>query len=462
MSSIRSVLALGALTLCAAFAHAQATPAVSAVVAYSISNPVGNLVLGTDGAIYGINSSATSATGGVLYRAAADGTSTATIYQLDPDDAITPQGGLMLGSDGFLYGTTRFGSSNDLTGTGTVFRVATDGTGFQVLHRFENFSDGQDSTNAEGAYPEGELVEGSDGYLYGVTQGGGPNGTGGLFRVARDGTDFDVLHTFAADTDTSTSGQIITVDGASPRGALVQGANGFLYGVASTGGTNGAGTVFRVNPDGSAFEVLHHFTATANDPDTGLPENTDGSTPLAGLADGGDGSFYGVTSVGGSTGRGVVFTFPADGSSFTVLYSFDGKTGARPTAELLLGTDGRLYGTTVSGGVNENDEPTSLGTIFVIDRAGTNFTRLHSFDGTVGSAPSSRLLQLGSDKFLGTVSSGGGCGYGSLFQYSGAGEEIDGDVRCGRRRNNNSGGGAGGPAAFLLLGALAWLRRRPV
>jgi uncharacterized repeat protein (TIGR03803 family) len=209
--------------------------------------------------------------------------------------------------------------------------------------------------------------------------------------------------------------------------------------------------------------VLHTFSATTQNATTNLPENADGAVPLSGLIDGQDGLFYGTTS-SGATGRGNVYRISPDGTTFTVLYQFDGATGATPIGELLLGADGKLYGTTSSGGVNSSDAPTTLGTIFSINRDGSGFTRLHSFDSsTVGYSPSSKLVEIATGDLIGVVSSGGKCGssYGAIFRWSAAGTTYDGDTKCGfKKNNNNTGGGAGGPALLLLLGGLGWTRRR--
>ncbi|HET9693370.1 MAG TPA: choice-of-anchor tandem repeat GloVer-containing protein, partial [Steroidobacteraceae bacterium] len=237
----------------------------------------------------------------------------------------------------------------------------------------------------------------------------------------------------------------------------------FLYGTASLGGANGRGTVFRIGSDGSGFQVLHTFSATTADTTTGQLENTDGALPQAGLVDGGDGYFYGVTTVGGTEGLGVLFAISPDGATFTVLRHFDGPSGARPSAELLLGDDGKLYGTASAGGETSSGTASTLGTLFAIDRvaAGGSFARLHSFDGAVGTTPGSRLVQLGDADFVGTLAGGGVCGNGAIYRYSGAGASYEGSDRCGRSgNNNNDGGGHGGPVLVLLLGSLAWLRRR--
>ncbi len=463
MSLIRSALALFASTLAASVALAQAAPAVSTVVALSYSNPSGNLVRGSDGALYGTSVPVTTSTGGLVYRTTVDGSEVTTIHQISlTNDGSSPQAGLTLGSDGILYGTTRFGRAGELTSTGTVFRLAQSGAGYTVLHRFEAYTSSNadlNPQNSDGAYPEAELTEGMDGNLYGVTTAGGPNGTGVIFRLARDGTGFGVLHAFGADTDTSTSGLVVTADGAAPLGQLVQATDGMLYGTTSAGGTNGRGTVFRLNTDGTGFQVLKHFSATTTNATTGLAENADGATAVAGLVDGNDGFLYGVTASGGTTGQGVVFAISSDGAVYTVLHVFDGATGQRPIAELLLGQDGRLYGVTSAGGVNSSGSTTSSGTVFSIDRTGTGFTRMHSFDGTVGAQPASKLVQLSSGVFVGTLQNSGKCGYGTVFRYSAAGDTVAGNTKCGRS-NKDNGGGAGGPAVVLLLGTLAWLRRR--
>ena len=176
MSRIRSALALAALGLFFAVAgHAQTNPAVSTIVAFSLSNPVGNLVQGADGALYGVASPATSITGGVIYRTTLDGSDVRTLYQLKPDDALSPAGGLVLASDGLLYGTTKFGQAGQIDGAGSIFRIAASGTGFQIIHRFAPITtSNQDGSpvNTNGAYPEAELVEGADGYLYGTSTRG--------------------------------------------------------------------------------------------------------------------------------------------------------------------------------------------------------------------------------------------------------------------------------------------------
>ena len=462
-----SLLPLFALAALPPTATAQTTPAVSTAVAFSGSVPAGNVVQGDDGALYGANSTSTFVTGGLIYRATVDGTSIATLHQMGAEDGVAPQAGLLLASDGRFYGTTKFGKPGTLDTTGTIFTIKQDGTEFATLHRFAAFTTVNSATlpeNSDGAYPEAELIEGSDGNLYGTTRAGGPDGTGAVFRIARGGTGFQTLHVFSAITSAATVTPFVNVEGMSPVGPLVEGADGKFYGTTSLGGANGRGTVFRINLDGTGFQVLHTFTATTTNTTTGLLENEDGASPTAGLIDGQDGYFYGVTSQGGTSGNGTIFAMTPDGATFTTLHVFDGNNGSRPVAELALFSDGKLYGTTYGGGTTSSGAASTYGTIFSIARDGTGFTNLHSFDNTHGVYPTGQLLQLlplSSTIFVGTTSSGGKCGSGTIFRYSSAGDTVTGNTKCGqKKKGNSSGGGATGPAVLLLIGGLALARRR--
>jgi len=475
MSSNRFVAAIAALTprllsfaALAALPFAsvvEAAPAVSTVVAFSGSSPSGNLVLGLDGALYGTAATTTSVTGGLIFRVMPDGSSVKTIHQLARDsEGQVPQAGLLRASDDKFYGSTKYGKSGTLDTTGILFRLNEDGSGFEVLHRFAPYTETNvalSPKNDDGAYPTAELVEGSDGNLYGVTSAGGTNGAGVIFRIGKDGSGFVVLHTFGALTTASTDTLHKNADGMSASGPLVQAADGKFYGTAFGGGATGRGTVFRINFDGTGFEVLHTFTETTTNDTTKLLENADGAGPVAGLTDGNDGLLYGVTSQAGTNGYGTLFSIAPGDSTFTNLHDFDNAAGGRPASELALFSDGKLYGATLAGGTSSAGAATNFGTIFSVARDGTGFASLHSFDSISGAAPSSRLVELSSTLIAGSTTTGANCGSGSIYRYDATGGTITGDTKCGRKKNNsNGGGGATGPALVLLLGGLALARRR--
>ena len=455
----RCLLALIAALPVAAIAQSSA-PAVSTLAALSGSQTYATPVLGPDGALYGVTSTINIVTGGLVYRLAVDGSKIETVYQMKVEDGYSPFGGLLLGTDAKLYGTTTLGAANQAGTTGTVFRIAPDGTGFTVLHRFQSTATTNSiggPVNADGANPEAELIEGSDGYLYGVARTGGPNGNGTVFKLGKDGTGFTVLHAFGATTSEATVTPPVNADGIGPLGPLVQAADGYFYGTTSRGGTTGYGTIFRVRFDGTGFGVVRTFPLLTQASSSDPLVNADGAVPLAGLTDGRDGRLYGVASAGGSNGLGTVFAYDPVGGVFSVLHNFDGNKGAQPSGELLLAQDGKLYGTTSTGGTNDKGSATLFGTIFSIARDGTGFTSIHSFQGSDGASPSGRLLQLNPTTFVGITQSGGRCSQGTVYQLSLTGATTKGVTNCGRK--NNSGGGGVAPALLLVL-LVAGLARR--
>ena len=458
-----SSLATAAVLLPLAAFGQSATPAVSTIAAFSASETSAPPILGPDGGLYGTARVTVFGAAGLIYRAEPDGSRISTVYQLGEQDGISPQSALLLGSDGRFYGTTSFAAAAEPGRFGTVFSVLPDGSGFTTLYTFA-LTTGVNSIsgliNTDGVYPDAALIEGSDGYLYGIARQGGSNGTGTIFRLSRDGTAFELLHEFGPITSEPGAPIATNDDGHSPAGSLMEGADGYLYGTAFGGGENGRGTVFRLRHDGSGFQVVHAFSAATAPDEVSLPVNVDGAAPLAGLVDGGDSFLYGVASQGGASGNGTLFAIAPDGSSFTVLHDFEDATGARPAGALLLASDGRLYGTTVGGGSNEAGAVIGLGVIFSIARDGTGYEVLHVFDSTQGANPSGALLQLSDAVFVGTTENGANCGQGALYRLSLAGDTVDGITNCGRKKNNSSGGGSTAPALLLLLGVLGLRRLR--
>ena len=112
-------------------------PAVSTVLSFSGSRTLGGVVLGPGGDLYGASSITIGGqAGGLVYKVEPDGGSVSSLYQLGENDGVSPQTGLVLGSDGILYGTTHFGVTATGGGPGTVFSIRPDGTDFTTLHEF--------------------------------------------------------------------------------------------------------------------------------------------------------------------------------------------------------------------------------------------------------------------------------------------------------------------------------------
>jgi uncharacterized repeat protein (TIGR03803 family) len=270
-------------------------------------------------------------------------------------------------------------------------------------------------TGVSGAYPgadppqNGNLIQGSDGNFYGVTSAAqnleprGTSGYGSAYKITSSGT-FTVLHTFAGGTS----------DGWNPEGSLVEGSDGNFYGVTSKAGSSD-GTVYRMTPSGQVT-VLHSFTGAASD----------GATPVSGLIEGSDGSFYGTTEDGGTSGCGTVYKITPSGS-FTLLYSFAFSTGGAfggtftsdggfPSGGLVEGSDGNFYGITGFGGAN------GWGTVYQVTPSGA-FTLLHTFAKTTdnGIYGLGSLIQGSDGKFYGLARDGGAIGAGIVFTITPSG-----------------------------------------
>jgi uncharacterized repeat protein (TIGR03803 family) len=229
--------------------------------------------------------------------------------------------------------------------------------------------------------PLAGLIQGADGRFYGTTSGGAPNTAGTIFRINADGSGFTELYSFNYSTD-----------GGTPQAALLQGKDGRLYGTTDGGGANDAGTIFSIGTDGSGFTVLRTLVPA-----------TDGAYPTAALIQGTDGLLYGTAAGGGVNNCGSIFSIAPDGSGFTVLRLLDDTNDGAGPQGLLQAKDGRLYGCAINGG------PTSSGgTIFSIAPDGSGFTVLRDLMApTDGGAAFATLVQGNDGRLYGTASNGG-------------------------------------------------------
>jgi uncharacterized repeat protein (TIGR03803 family) len=322
------------------------------------------------------------------------GTTNSTVFEIAPSGTLTTvaSGGfdsygneaLVEAASGDYYGMT-------VTYGGSIFRLTPTG-GVTVLHTFCI-----EPSCADGSVPYGPLVQAPNGNFYGTTSEGGLYNEGTVFKITPSGV-LTTLYTFCS------AGPPCT-DGASPRAALIQFANGDFYGTTSGGGYN-PGTVFKITPSG-VLTTLHSF------------DGTDGQYPGAGLIQAANGNFYGTTVGGGNYGCGTFFKMTPSGA-LTTLSNFDSTDGCQPWG-VVQGTDGNFYGTTVDGGTGMSGINVSSGTIFRITPVGA-LTTLHNFcsktNCTDGEVPQAGLVQDTTGSFYGTTEYGGANDYGTVFRFS--------------------------------------------
>jgi uncharacterized repeat protein (TIGR03803 family) len=326
------------------------------------ANPFAGLI-SSGNTLYGTANSAGTYGSGTVFSLNTDDMGFTNLYSFTGgSDGAGPDAGLVL-SDNTLYGTTVSGGTNN---NGTVFAVNADGLGFTNLHTFTTPSGPFPATNSEGANPYAGLIS-SGNTLYGTANFGGTNGSGTVFALNTDGTGFTNLHTFTRG-GYNAQNYFTNSDGANPNGTLILSGN-TLYGTAETGGSSGTGTIFAVNTDGTGFTNLHTFTtATQGGSPNYFSFNSDGAAPGAGLILSGN-TLYGTTSSGNAHGTGTVFAITTNGTGFTTLYDFTAVSGsaghnlkginndgARPNGLILSGNT--LYGTASAGGSSGN------GTVF--------------------------------------------------------------------------------------------------
>jgi uncharacterized repeat protein (TIGR03803 family) len=366
---------------CAATAIASSAQTFTSLVSFDGADGAvpeySSPVQGTNGDLYGTTNEGGANDAGTIFQITPAGTLT-TLYsfctQPNCSDGEYPTAGLILATNGDLYGTTQRGG---IGGGGTVFKITTSGT-LTTLYSFDG---------TDGLEPTG-LVQATNGDFYGTTEYAGANGLGIVFKITTSGK-LTTLHSFDG------------IDGERPYGAMVQATNGDLYGTTIYGGTNNDGAVFEITTGGE-FTTLYSFCTQAG--------CADGEYPTAGLVQATNGDFYGTTSSGGTVGDGTVFKITSAGE-LTTLHSFEGTDGQLVYATLVQATNGDLYGTTIYGGTN-ND-----GTVFEITTAG-ELTTLYNFctqakcaDGIFPSA----LVQATNGDFYGTTELGGANDDGTIF-----------------------------------------------
>ncbi|MBV8800626.1 MAG: hypothetical protein JO208_12565 [Alphaproteobacteria bacterium] len=366
--------------------------------------PIPELVLDQSGRLYGTTEFGGQFDLGTIFRLTkpAKGSKVWTediLRSFNSNEANRPEGGVLIGASGELYGTTQTGGT---FGGGSVYRI--DNGTLTTLHEF-------DPHNNDGYFPIAGLTFGANGLLYGTTSGGANPNDGTVFSISPqgDGVEYALLHNFGNG-----------IDGAHPiYGRVVANGKGVLTGTTEDGGANSAGTIFQLTPPSKKNPNWTEAVRYSFDPSGG----NDASHPLNGLVAGAGGVFYGCGSVGGH-GQGAVYALtPLGGNNWseTIIYNFGDQAGD-PVVDrcaLTVNAAGSLFGTTNGGG------QFGAGAFFEVDPpAGgqTSWTEkvLHSFgpfSSADGVQPESAPVRQGTH-YYGVTTGGGTSGLGTVYEIT--------------------------------------------
>jgi len=237
--------------------------------------------------------------------------------------------------------------------------------------------------------------------LWGTTNQGGDYSAGVIFKTDSNGTNIQVMHSFYKN------------DGDGIYEGLVLANNGKFYGMTCNGGAYDAGVIYEYDSTFNTFTKKYEF------------HFADGKEPKGRLIEATNGKLYGLTSRGGNTisssmygswGCGVLFEYDYINNIYTKKVEFDDITGINPEGSLIQASNGKLYGTTVEMGLFNGS--TKNGTIFEYDILTDQLTVLNYFDTLIGYWSNSYLCQANNGRLYGTTMTGGQYNYGGIFEFN--------------------------------------------
>lgn len=340
---------------------------------------------GPDGRLYGVTYSGGSADSGLLYSIdpAVSGIVSHYTFLNGPDGGVAYDELVFDPVSGKFYGTTSDGGSS---GLGTVFSYVPGANSITTLR-----------SDFNGLYQAQGPLTISAGYIFGSLARGGPSGGGAIFRMAIDGSGFEILHN--------------VVDFSALPQALTLGPDGWLYGVTIYGGvlcpvsqTLGCGTIFRLRrvlpgDTNTNFQTLFQFQYYRATP---CPPGDPWCVPSAPVAHnhpqrtviyGSDGWIYGQTFQ-----RNFKIN-PASANPASTFQFIGGFTGG-VSLTTIEGSDGRLYVADYGGGSE------GAGEIFSMNKDGTGKFVLRDFSfnaGLTSYGPYGRLFRNASGVIYGTT-----------------------------------------------------------
>lgn len=342
--------------------------------------PVGAMVEYTDGYLYGKVTHGGLEEHGVLFKYDPNSSIFTKLLDFYEDYGESAYDGLTISPDGTFFGTTWQGG---LGHHGVLFEFdPSDGICQQLIHfRYAEL----------GGIPRCDLIEASDGMVYGTTTAGGVNGSGIIFRIDPADRSFEKVFDF----------EYLNLGGGCETG-LMEASNGLLYGLAAYGGANYDGLMFAFDPANLQYTVLHHFD-----------ENVSGSYPVGKLMQGANGSLYGVTERGGVDGSGVLFEYMLSTQTYLVLHEFVNLTSGKYPFSPVQASNGKLYGVTRWGGSYNQ------GVLYEFDPMAYTMNIAVDFDNlNKGAFPVGVPLEYSDNQLYGMTGHGGSDGGGVLYNYN--------------------------------------------
>jgi uncharacterized repeat protein (TIGR03803 family) len=304
-------------------------------------------------------------------------------FSIDPNSHTVSGavGDLLQASNGLLYGLLWTGGT---TGYGSMFSFDPGTKKFLEIHSWDYTT---------GAYPKGSLIQAADGLLYGTTSSGGAYQYGNIFSY---NITTGVLTTLFEFDDSL---------GGNPAGSLLQAADSLLYGLTGNGGANGWGVIFSFNIATNSYRKLHDLDGSA-----------DGGGPQGNLIQASNGLLYGMTEYGGTSpgagGNGVLFSYNPASNIYRSLHTWNSTDGAQPLGSLVQASTGLLYGMTKYGGTN------NFGVMFSYNIADSAYQTLKSFSDSTGMYPAGSLMLADNGLLYGMTEQGGVYQSGNLFSFN--------------------------------------------
>ncbi|MCC6371474.1 MAG: hypothetical protein IT236_10760, partial [Bacteroidia bacterium] len=347
-------------------------------VAANGSSPQGTLFKASNNVLYGATAAGGTNSVGVIFQYSVSTAAYTKLADFVSANGCEGRGTLVQAANGKLYGLNRIGGANN---NGAIYEYSISTSSYTKLFDLQN-------SVAIGGGPLGSLTYASNGKLYGLTTNGGIAGGGVIFE-------YDIsTSTYTKKVDLN-----LAVAGGAANGGPVYAANGKIYGTAITGGTNNIGALYEYDRLTSTFTKKYDFITGS------------GSSPYGSMIEASNNKLYGMTNVGGVSGLGTIYEYNYTSNVYTKKIDLSATLGSLPFGNMVQAANGKLYGLTRSGGTS------GLGVLFEYDYTTNVYTKKADLTTSTGSQPSGSLIEAPNGKLYGLTQLGGINNVGALIEY---------------------------------------------